>query len=187
MRVFLAMLILNAFSHVSHAQVKYYTKTGKISFYSKAPLENIDAHNAKAVSVYDAATGQIEFSVLIKGFEFEKAKMQEHFNENYLESDKYPKAVFVGSVSNANTLNLTVDGVYTVQIKGSLTMHGIAKPQQTQAVFTVRNGVLSAVSEFTINLPDYNIGIPALVADKISRTVRIVVSVPAYQPLGSKG
>jgi len=186
MKILLLILAITSFSQVALAQLKYYTKAGKISFYSKAPLEDIEAHNTKAVSVYDAGTGRIEFSALLKGFEFEKAKMQEHFNENYVESDKFPKAVFIGSIQSAANVKPTVDGVYNVQVSGSLTLHGITKPQVAQSVITVRNGVMSAVSVFTITLKNYDIQIPALVADKISQTVRVVVNVNSYQPLLSK-
>lgn len=186
MKSFFLILSIIAWANAALAQSKFYTKTGKISFYSKAPLENIEAHNTKALSVFDASTGQIEFSVLLKGFEFEKARMQEHFNESYVESDKYPKAVFAGMVKDVGNVRLASEGTYTVQISGSMTIHGVTKPQTAQAVITVKNGVVSAVSDITITLADYNIKIPALVADKIGKTVKIVINVSSYQPLGSK-
>lgn len=180
------MFLLTSVIQTAAAQTKYFSKSGKISFYSKAPLEDIEAHNFRAVTVFDATSGQIEFSVLMKGFEFEKAKMQEHFNENYVESNKYPKAVFMGNIQNINDLTLEKDGVYTVQVSGSLTLHGVTKPQHAQAVFTVKNGAISAVSDLTILVADYHIKIPALVADKIGKWVKIVIHVPSYGPLGSK-
>jgi polyisoprenoid-binding protein YceI len=186
MKMLFLTVIMISFSQLSFAQSKYFSKAGKISFYSKAPLEDIEAHNTKAVSVFDLSTGQIEFSVLIKGFEFEKAKMQEHFNENYLESDKYPKAVFTGTMNNFKEINLAKDGVYNVDVSGSLRLHGITKSQSAKAVITVKGGTVSAVSDFTIALADFNIKIPALVAEKISKTVRVVVNVPSYQSLTSK-
>lgn len=181
------IIFIVAFAQIATAQTRYFTKAGKISFYSKAPIENIEAHNTKAVSVFDVSTGQMEFSVLMKGFEFAKAKMQEHFNENYLESDKYPKAVYTGTIKNASTLKLDQDGVYNIDVTGNLTMHGITKPQDVQAVITVKNGIVSAVSEFTITLADYDIKIPALVANNISKIVKVVIDVPSYQLMGSKG
>ncbi|HZG23841.1 MAG TPA: YceI family protein [Chitinophagaceae bacterium] len=186
MKLLFLTVIMISCSQLSFAQAKYFSKAGKISFYSKAPLEDIEAHNTKAVSVFDLSTGQIEFSVLIKGFEFEKAKMQEHFNENYLESDKYPKAVFTGTMNNFKEINLAKDGVYNVDVSGSLQLHGITKSQSAKAVITVKGGTVSAVSDFTIALADFNIKIPALVAEKISKTVRVVVNVPSYQSLTSK-
>lgn len=184
MKVFLLIVALAAGVQLLHAQTKYFTKEGKVSFYSKAPMENIEAHNTKGVSIFDLSTGQIEFSVLLKGFEFEKAKMQEHFNENYVESDTYPKAVFAGTIKNLPALSK--NGVYNVPISGNLTLHGVTKPQNAQAVFTVINGSISAVSDFTIQVADYNIKIPSLVAEKVSNTVKIVISVPSYQPLPAR-
>src|ERR1700712_2035924 len=163
----LIMMVL--FVQCVTAQKKYICKEAKISFYSKAPLEDIESHNTKALSAFDATTGQIEFSVLIKGFEFEKAKMQEHFNEDYIESDKFPKATFTGTIKNAGDLKLDKDGVYKVQVSGSLTIHGVTKPQDAEAVFTVKGGAISAVAEFTIAIADYNIKIPSLVAEKVSK------------------
>lgn len=185
-KLFFTVVYIAACSHIATAQTKYFTKAGKISFYSKAPIEDIEAHNTKGVSVFDVSTGQIEFSVLMKGFEFEKAKMQEHFNENYVESDKYPKAVFTGTIKNASALKLSQDGVYNTEITGNLTIHGVTKPQTIQAVITVKDGIVSAVSEFTIAVADYDIKIPSLVANNIGKTVKVVINVPSYQPLGSK-
>src|SRR5947208_1580392 len=85
------------------AQDKFFTKSGRISFYSKAPLEDIEAENRSVTAVLDTKTGMVQFAVPMKAFEFEKALMQEHFNENYIESDKYPKAEFKGQVLNNNS------------------------------------------------------------------------------------
>lgn len=166
---------------LTQGQKKYFCKEAKISFYSKAPLEDIESHNTKALSAFDAGSGQIEFSVLMKGFEFAKAKMQEHFNEDYIESDKFPKAVFVGTIKNPGDLKLDKDGTYKVQVSGSLTLHGITKPQNAEAIFTVKNGEISASSDFNVAVADYNIKIPSLVADKVSKTVKVVVTVASYQ------
>lgn len=168
------------------AQSKYFTKAGKISFYSKAPLENIEAINNKAVSVWDAATGQMEFAVLMKGFEFEKALMQDHFNENYVESDKFPKAVFKGTIDNSNAISLTTDNVVTVKVSGFLTLHGVTNPVNTIAVITVKNGVVAASCNFSIVLSDYKITIPSVVSNKINKRVAIAVSIPAYQAFATK-
>src|SRR5687768_4455396 len=107
-----------------NAQDKYFTKTGKISFYSKAPMEDIEAKNKTVAAVMDIKTGALQFSVLMKSFEFEKALMQEHFNENYVESDKFPKADFKGSVVNNSSVNYSKDGTYNTMVKGKLTIHG---------------------------------------------------------------
>lgn len=165
------------------AQTKYYTKQALISFYSKAPIENIEAYNNKGVCVFETATALVECSVLLKGFEFEKALMQEHFNENYVESDQYPKAVFKGKINNISELKLDKNGSYTVIVAGTLTLHGETKPQQATIAFTIKNGNIGAEGQFAILLEDYKIKIPSVVADKISKTVTIKIKVPSFQIL----
>lgn len=165
------------------AQKKYICKEANISFYSKAPMEDIESHNTRGLTAFDASTGQIEFSVLIKGFEFEKAKMQEHFNEDYVESDKFPKAIFMGALRNPGDLNLDKDGVYKVQVSGSLTLHGVTKPQTADAIFTVKGREVSAISAFTVAVADYNIKIPSLLEEIVSKNVKIMINVPLYQAL----
>lgn len=161
---------------------KYFSKTGKISFYSEASLEKIEAHNTSASTVIDIATGAVEWAVLIQGFTFEKSLMQEHFNENYMESSKYPKAKFKGQVDNLSAVQFNRDGTYTANVSGQLEMHGVTKPVTIPATVTVKGGVISAKAKFNVTLADYNISIPKLVADNISKTVRIEVSAD-YQPM----
>jgi hypothetical protein len=159
----------------SSAQDRMLTRTGSISFYSKTPLENIQANTQTAVSVLDKKTGKIEFSVLIKSFTFEKALMQEHFNENYLESDKFPKSTFRGQIDDPGKINFDKDGKYLVSVTGELILHGQVQALTTAAMITIIKGEPSADAEFTITLADYKITIPSLVKDKISKTVKISV------------
>src|SRR5256714_11238409 len=109
-------IILSVIS-IAHAQDKYYTKSGKIEFYSNAALEDINAKNKTVSAILDAKTGTIQFSVLMKSFEFEKALMQEHFNTDYVESDKYPKAEFKGTITNNPNINYNKEGSYTAHVK----------------------------------------------------------------------
>ena len=129
---------------------KYFTKEGKISFYSEAPVENIEAHNYKVTSVFDAESGAMEWAVLIKAFQFEKALMQEHFNENYMESSTFPKAMFKGKVENISDVDFTSDGQYPVKVTGDLMIHGVTNPIETEAKFIVKNGTISGTSEFSV-------------------------------------
>lgn len=171
--VFLLLLTMNFIT--TSAQDRVLTRTGSISFYSKTPLENIEASTQAAVSVLDKKTGKLEFSVLIKSFTFEKALMQEHFNENYLESDKFPKSTFKGQIDDPGKINFDRDGKYLVSVSGELTLHGQNQAVTTPAMITILNGAASADAEFTITLADYKITIPSLVKDKISKTVKISV------------
>ena len=158
-----------------NAQDKFYTKTGKIIFSSKAPLENIEAHNKSVTCVLDTKSGNLQFAVLMKGFEFEKALMQEHFNENYVESHKFPKAEFKGQISNNGDINYTKDGTYNAKVKGKLTIHGETKDVETDGVIVVKSGKVEADAAFPIELSDYKIEIPKVVKDNISKSVQIKV------------
>lgn len=160
----------------SMSQERYFTRNGKVSFYSDAQTEKIEAHNSQATSVLDVTTGNFEFAVLMKAFEFEKALMMEHFHENYAESDKFPKSVFKGSITNMSSVNLSKDGSYPVQYKGSLTMHGVTKEITGTGTLEVKGGKIITASTFMILLADYNIQIPALVKDKVAKEVKVVVN-----------
>lgn len=157
------------------AQDKLFTKNGKISFFSKAPLENIEAHNHKVTCILDKNSGQIEFKVLMKAFQFEKALMQEHFNENYVESDKFPNSTFSGMVSEIQKVDFGKDGVYPVQVSGDLTIKGTTKPVKANGEIRIKGGKPFAVSTFNIALSDYGISIPAVNKDNISNYIQISV------------
>jgi polyisoprenoid-binding protein YceI len=155
---------------------KYYTKTGEVSFFSNTSIENIEAVSNSAATVYDAESGKLQWSILIKSFEFEKALMQEHFNENYMESSKFPKATFKGEVKNNTSLTLDKDGTYAVEVLGNLTIHGETKEVTTEAIFTVADGAIAATSTVTVLLADYKIDVPAVVRDNIAKEIKITIN-----------
>ncbi len=175
------VILISGLSTVTFVQ-KYYSKTAHVSFLSQAPIETIEANNNNAYIVFDASTGQIEFSVLIKGFSFQKALMQEHFNENYMESDKYPKSTFKGSLLDWSDTKLMNDHVYNVNVNGDLTIHGVAKQFNGPAKLTVKDGVISAFATFDVTIADYQIEVPKVVRDNISKTVKVTVKAD-LQPL----
>jgi polyisoprenoid-binding protein YceI len=175
-----AALLLSA--TFTNAQEKLFTKTGKISFSSKTPVEDIEAHNKATISVLDKTSGQVEFSVLMKGFEFEKALMQEHFNENYVESDKFPKANFKGKLTDITKLNFTKDGKYILPVTGKLTIHGETRDVNVNGTFTVEGGKLLAHCVFNVDPADYKINIPGVVKDKIAKSIQINVNL-AYDKM----
>lgn len=160
---------------VSFAQDKFYTKTGKISFLSQAPIEEIEAKNKTVTAVVDSKTGAIQFAVQMKGFEFEKQLMQQHFNENYVESDKYPKSEFKGTITNNSAINYKKDGTYNTKVKGQLTIHGVTKDVETTGTFKINGGKIDATSTFNVLISDYNIKIPSIVKEKVSNTIKITV------------
>ena len=166
------ILLVSAF----HTQAqKIYTKNGSISFFSKTSMENIEANNNQVMSVLNTQTGDLQFSVLIKSFHFEKALMEEHFNENCLESEKYPKATFKGSISEINKVLFGTDGMYNVNTTGELTLHGVTKKINSTGTITVRGGKIAADAKFFIKLADYNVSIPKLVKDNIAESVEVKV------------
>lgn len=177
---YIIIILLAGISQVS-AQ-KYFTKNANISFFSSTPAEDIEAHNNMGTSVIDAATGNMEFAVLIKGFEFKKALMQEHFNENYMESDKFPKATFKGKIVNNADVNYSKDGTYKVKTKGQLTIHGVTKEVEADGVIEVKGGKITGTSSFIVNPEDYKISIPNLVRDKIAKQIKVTVKAD-YQPM----
>lgn len=154
---------------------KFFTRTGHIWFYSHTSVEDIEAHNYKVSSVIDAASGAMEFSVLMTAFQFEKALMQEHFNENYVESTKYPKATFKGKISNIKDVNFSKDGSYPVTVTGNLTIKDKTNPVSTKGTLVVKGDQFTASSKFRIKLADYNVEIPKMVSNKIAEEIDINV------------
>lgn len=174
MRIALLTVFTLIYAYNLSAQ-KYFTRNGELSFYSEAPLEKIEAHNKTATCVLDTSTGRLEMAGLIKAFQFEKALMQEHFNENYMESHKYPKAVFKGEVLNMGEIDLSKVGKYDVVVKGDLTLHGTTQPLTAKATLAVKDGHILGTSSFDVQVADYQIEIPSIVRDKIAKVVRISV------------
>lgn len=162
---------------------KVFTKTGAIGFSASSPLEKIEASTKKAVGVIDLASGRVEVQVLVKSLHFEKALMEEHFNENYMESGKFPDAKFVGNITDWNSVNLKKDGSYPVKIKGDMTMHGITKNIETNGTVIVKSGsVTASKADITIKIADFNIQIPGAVKDKIAKEAKINIDL-ALQPM----
>ena len=157
-----------------HSQL-YSTRTGFIGFYSKTALEDIKAENNQVYAIIDGGKKNIAFSLLLKGFIFTKELMQEHFNENYVESDKYPKANFTGAYTG--DVPLDKDGIYKVTVKGNLNLHNVTKPIEIPATIEVKNGHLLGVADFKLKPEDFNITIPSLVRDKIDKDIQVKVNI----------
>lgn len=169
--IILTMITGNIFSQ------KYLTKTGKISFYSDAPTEKIEALNNQVNTALDITTGDFVFKVLIKSFEFKNALMQEHFNENYMESGKFPTSTFKGKVTNIADINFTKNGTYKAVIEGDLMIHGVTKKISHSGSFEVKDGKILANAKFNVALKDYEIKIPNTVISSIAEIIEITVNV----------
>lgn len=153
----------------------YITRNGYIGFFSKTPLEDIRAENNQVYAIIDTDKKNLAFTCLVKGFLFVKELMQEHFNENFAESDKYPKANFLGTYSG--DIDTHKNGVYTIQVNGNLTFHGVTKPVSVPATIEVQDNKLIGKSNFKLAPADFNITIPALVREKIEKQMDVHISV----------
>jgi hypothetical protein len=140
--------------------VSFSTKKGRIKFVSPTDAD-VSAINNE-VSSKISATGDIRFSLLFKGFQFKYAEMQTHFNEEYVESEKYPRASFTGTIQNIKSIDLSKEGKYTAKVFGTLTMHGVTKPVQTSATLHISKGKIGATATMSINMSDFKIDASAV-------------------------
>ena len=172
---YIIIFILLCITSVSLAQNRFFTRTGTIRFFSETPVENIEAINNQSSSVFDIESGEIAVSAQMKGFEFEKALMQEHFNENYVESEKYPTATFKGSIKNYDKSSFKADETYTVEVEGDLTMHGVTKRVNTPVTIIWGQNNIKASSSFNVKVADFDIKIPKAVIDNIAESILVNV------------
>lgn len=170
------LLITFCFSFYNSNGQLYFTKNGRVSFFSKTSLENISADNNQVLSVINMETGALQFSLLNNAFYFPKAKMQEDFNENYMESNKYPKSTFRGIITDIGTINLNNDGNYLVHVKGDLTIHGVTKNITAAGNLNIKDDHITSTASFKVLLTDYKIKVPAIVTDKIATDITVTIS-----------
>lgn len=156
---------------------KFITKTGYIKFYSETPMETILGENKQVNAAYDHESAAFVFKVLMKSFDFEKALMQEHFNENYVESDAFPVAIFKGKILNNEAIDLSKNGFIDVQVKGDLTIHGVTKSIETTGSMEILDGKITAKSVFMVKPSDYDIKIPGAVVKNIAEQIEVTVDV----------
>jgi len=156
---------------------KYSSKNGFVGFYSHTPVEDIKADNNQVASIIDISTGDLVFQILIKSFHFDKALMEEHFNENYMESEKYPKSTFKGKISNVSEMNFAKPGLYPAHVVGEMSMHGVTNPFETSGFIEVIPDGLVATSKFIVKPEDYGIKIPGLVRNKIANEIEVTVNI----------
>jgi len=164
--LFLVGLTTEAFAQ------KYITDSGTISFFSSAPIEDIQAVNLDVTSIFDSDNGNIAYSLPIQGFEFAKSLMQEHFNEKYLESDKYPKSTFKGSLEGYKKKN----GKQEVMAIGDLTIHGVTRKIEIPGTVELQKGTAIVNAKFPIAVADYEVEIPSLLFLNIAEVVDVTVN-----------
>lgn len=173
-KLILLFAMITLITVAATSQNVFSTKSGSITFYSKATMEDISAKNSEVESKLASANGQVVFTLLIQGFKFPNQLMEDHFNENYMESSKFPKSIFKGTITNIQEVNFSKDGKYPVKVKGNLTIHGVSKDIETDGTIEVKDGKPTAKTTFNILLKDYNIG-GSMIGTKIAKTIAITV------------
>jgi polyisoprenoid-binding protein YceI len=166
------LFVLVFVSSIVSAQKNYTTKSGQIKFFSNTAVEDVEAINNQVYCALNTASGKVQFAVLIKGFTFENSLMQKHFNEEeYMHSNKFPKAVFNGSISNTSNVNFSKEGTQTVTVEGNLNMHDVIKKITAKGTLTIANNKVTLNSKFNINPTDYKITVPEGINNTIAVTV----------------
>jgi len=176
-KLFLTLTALFLYTGLK-AQV-WVSKTVTSSFYSSTPVEDIDAQSKSGASAIDTKSYNIIFKVSNTSFQFKKKLMQEHFNENYMESDKFPTSDFKGKI--LEQIDFSKPGSYPITVKGNLQIHGVTKEYTTKGLLVIANGEAKASSTFNVKLADHNIKIPTIVFKQIAETI-LVKMTAIYQP-----
>ena len=179
MRKVISILFLFTCSlHLSAQVDKYaaiYTCTkGSIHFFSSSPLEDIEANSTTAVCVLNTGTKKVYAKIKQNSFVFKDKLMQEHFNENYMETDKFPTSAL--DMIIAEDIDFTKDGVYSITLKGTLEMHGVKQERSINAKLTIKNGIpIRAAATFEVKLVDHKIKIPKAVILNIAEVIKVDV------------
>ncbi len=171
-KLVVALFICFLFALQANAQT-YTGKNMKFNIFSSTPIEDIKAASYTGVAVLSAQKQEITIQVAIKSLDFDRKLMQEHFNENYMESDKYPLAKFKGSIEPK--IDWTKDGEHNVMVKGTLSIHGVDQARTINGKITIKNKVVSISSIFNVSCADHQIKIPSLMFTKIAEVIQVKV------------
>lgn len=167
------MLLVCLSSGIQATAQTYTSKNIKFNIFSSTPIEDIKAVSYTGIAVLTTQRQELTIQVPIKSFEFDKKLMQEHFNENYMESDKYPLAKFKGIIDPK--IDWTKDGEYNVSAKGILTVHGVDQARTVSGKITIKNKVASLNATFNVACAAHQIKIPSLMFTKIAETIQVKV------------
>ncbi|WP_018616118.1 YceI family protein [Segetibacter koreensis] len=175
-RSFVVAILLFSFTSLFAQEAKIFSvKSGKISFQSDAPFETIRASSNDVKGLLEIEKKLFAFKVRMESFDgFNSSLQKEHFNENYIESSKFPEATFNGKI--IEDVDLTKDGNYTIRAKGNFTVHGISQERIIKSDVAVKNGKINIESAFSVLLDDHNIPIPKVVKDKLSSEINVKVN-----------
>jgi YceI-like domain len=167
---------------ICQAQEIYTAKNASVAFFAGTVMEDIDGKSKQIISFLNTKTGEVAVSIDNKSFKFKSNLMEEHFNENYMETEKYPKTEFKGKIDNVATINFTNPNFFDVTISGTLTTHGVSQPKTIQARLKNNNGVLEGTAKFSVVLEDHKIDRPKIVWQKLAEKIDITANL-FYEPL----
>ncbi|MFA6128001.1 MAG: YceI family protein [Bacteroidales bacterium] len=185
-KIFTLIFLIILCNQVSAQDTLWFTKTGHLYFISHTDIIDIDANHYQTGSFLNTRTGEIVFTLLMKSFKFSLPLAEEHFNENYVESEKFPKATFKGRILDYDAMKLFPDIDYKVIVEGDLTIHGVTSKVKEQGVLRRTGNEIRANSKFTILLETYNIKVPNIVEDKVAKEIPIDVEMK-YEPYKKSG
>ncbi|HEX6892737.1 MAG TPA: YceI family protein [Chryseolinea sp.] len=163
----------------SYSQQRFFAEKAVVSFFSDAVVEDISATNEKVTSIFDVLNGEVAYLMSIKDFQFPNKLMQVHFNEKYMESEKYPKSSFQGKITG---FSMNTTGQQNVKATGKLTIHGVTKTIEVPGTVEVNGNRLTVKSKFMVKLLDYNIKVPQIVWQNIAQQVEVTMDF-VYRPL----
>lgn len=188
MKKILTTFIFLALLATGHSQPVYKSANSNIEFFAGTAVEDIDAVSSQAISFLNIESGEVAVSIPMTSFKFERSLMQEHFNENYVESDKYPKAELKGKIKDPATINWNSRDTLTMTVHGSLTMHGVTKDRDLVVKVLNTGRTLKAFSTFKVPLADHNIDHPKLLWEKLAEEVivKVQINYEPYKSLGSR-
>ncbi len=166
-------LVLALFMGLSIKAQIYTAKAGatSIGFYSEAPLENIEAVNKSATIVLKTSDNELQMSISIQNFKFKNALMEEHFNENYMETTKYPKAIFRGKINEK--VDYAKEGDQKVTVTGKMEIHGVTKEVTLEGTLNKTGNEIKMNTKFKIKVSDYNIKVPSMYVQNIAEVVDV--------------
>ena len=174
MKKIIVLAVIAISIQLSNAQDKYFTKSGTVNFEASAgaAFEEVKAKNNSVTTILNTENGEIASLVLVKGFRFKNALMEEHFNENYMDSDKFPKSTFKGVIENFDFDKLTSEAK-TYKIKGILTTRGKDKEINADAIIKKEGEIIRLKTDFIVTPQDFGIEIPKIVREKIAKEIAL--------------
>lgn len=170
-KLFLSFILAFNVAVAQQPDTQYFCKDGYVHFFSSSPIEDIEAKNNAVVAVYNVTKNEVGAKISIKSFAFKDKLMEEHFNENYLETDKYPFATLIGKI--VEPIDLTKDGTYTATVKATLEIHGVKQARDIKCTLTVKGEQIIVKSNFEVKLVDHKIKIPKMVVMNIAEVIKV--------------